>query len=321
MSDQMKIYQSHDGIVGMSDSSRKLDRIALPKDLSGKAVLDVGCNEGLFCYWAKQRGASRVVGVDFDKPRLDFAIKKYGGLGIDFRHQTWDVLPDGPFDIVLWMSAMHYEKNPKRVFDSIKRVLTPDGLLILECGVVDRTGKEMVRIQRHSDDRLYPTLDLLLTEFLSGYAVRRFHKPEETPGDPIPREVFHCTLQRPIVNIVYGDTRAGKSFLADRFLSKSATKRYSTDVIISRIANAHYHHTLLERTIRELCTPNNVFRVHEGIDERNLTEDFAAVLADLVARDDELVIFEGYLSEAVLKALSRRLSKFAVVWHTTRYEN
>jgi hypothetical protein len=159
-----------------------------------------------------------------------------------------------------------------------------------------------------------------LTEFLSGYAVRRFHRPEETPGDPVPRDVFHCTLQRPIVNIVYGDTRAGKSFFADRFLSKPATKRYSTDVIVSRIANARYHHTPLEKTIRELCTPNDVSRVHQGIDERNLTEDFAAVLADLVARDDELVVIEGYLSEPVRKALSRRLSKFAIVWHTTRYE-
>lgn len=316
----MKIYQSHEGIVGMSDSSRKLERIALPKDLAGKAVLDIGCNEGLFCHWAKQRGASRVVGIDFDKPRLDFAIEKYGRSGIEFRHQTWSKLPEGPFDVVLWTSAMHYEKNPKRVFDAIRQVLAPGGLLILECGIVDRAGKEMVRVQRHSDALLYPTVDLLLTEFLTGYAVRRFHAAEVTPGDPVPREVFHCVLQKPIVNIVSGESGSGKSFFADRFLSKSATKRYSIDVLIARIAYSQFHHSLLEKAIHDLCEPKSLWSVHKGIDERNLTEDFASLLADLVALDDELVIFEGYMSERVREALSRKLSKFAVVWHTARYE-
>lgn len=315
---EMKIYQSHEGIVGMSDSSRKLERIALPEDLSGKSLLDIGCNEGLFCYWAKQRGASRVVGIDFDKPRLDFATEKYSSKGIDFRLQSWAKLPDGPFDIVLWMSAMHYEQNPKQVFDSIKRIIAPGGVLILECGVVDRAGKEMVRVQRHGDARFYPTTELLLSEFLRGYAVRRFYRPEATPGDPVPREIFHCTLQQPIVNIVSGGSGLGKSFFAHR-LSESATKTYSTDVLITRIAKGQFHHSSLEKAIRDLWTPDNLFSVHKGIDDQNLTEDFANLLAEFVAPDDEVVIFEGFMSEPLRKALSRKLSSFAIVWHTVRY--
>src|SRR5436309_596182 len=36
----------------------------LPQDLSGKTVLDVGCNAGFYAVEAKRRGARRVLGVD-----------------------------------------------------------------------------------------------------------------------------------------------------------------------------------------------------------------------------------------------------------------
>ena len=36
----------------------------IPKDLSGKTVLDLGCNAGFFAANMKQRGAERVVAVD-----------------------------------------------------------------------------------------------------------------------------------------------------------------------------------------------------------------------------------------------------------------
>src|SRR5688572_6213056 len=260
------IYQSHEGAKGMSDSRRKLERIQLPADLRGKAVLDVGCNEGLFCHWVRERGATRVVGIDFDKPRIEFAKEKYGASGIDFRYQHWRTLPEGPFDLVLWMSAMHYEKNPKHVFDAIKNVLAPEGLLILECGVVEAPGRQMVRVQRHSDACHYPTVDLLLNDFLRGFAVRRFHNAEITEGDPIPREVFHCTPLRPVVNIVKGGTKAGKSFLAQRYLSKTATKTYVMDVIVTNVARARYHHSPLEKLIQANYDPKNLLTIHNAID-------------------------------------------------------
>jgi tRNA (mo5U34)-methyltransferase len=39
---------------------------ALPDDLAGKTVLDIGCNGGFFSLQVKRRGAARVVGVDSD---------------------------------------------------------------------------------------------------------------------------------------------------------------------------------------------------------------------------------------------------------------
>src|ERR1051326_1150938 len=39
---------------------------ALPRDLSGMSVLDIGCNAGFYSIEMKRRGAERVLGVDVD---------------------------------------------------------------------------------------------------------------------------------------------------------------------------------------------------------------------------------------------------------------
>src|SRR6478735_4936202 len=45
----------------------------LPKDLSGKTVLDIGCNAGFYSIEMKRRGAERVLGIDSDPRYLDQA--------------------------------------------------------------------------------------------------------------------------------------------------------------------------------------------------------------------------------------------------------
>src|SRR3954463_10183915 len=46
---------------------------ALPKDLSGLSVLDIGCNAGFYSIEMKRRGAERVVAVDADPDYLEQA--------------------------------------------------------------------------------------------------------------------------------------------------------------------------------------------------------------------------------------------------------
>src|ERR1044072_3089239 len=54
---------------------------AIPDDLRGKSVLDVGCNAGFYSIQMKQRGADRVVAIDTDEKYLEqarFAAKVNG---------------------------------------------------------------------------------------------------------------------------------------------------------------------------------------------------------------------------------------------------
>ena len=43
---------------------------AIPSDLTGRSVLDIGCNGGFYSIEMKRRGAKRVLGIDFDEDYL-----------------------------------------------------------------------------------------------------------------------------------------------------------------------------------------------------------------------------------------------------------
>src|SRR5436190_23431213 len=60
---------------------------AVPNDLRGKTVLDIGCNAGFYSIEMKRRGADHVLGIDFDERYLaqaQFAAQSLG-FDIDFR--------------------------------------------------------------------------------------------------------------------------------------------------------------------------------------------------------------------------------------------
>src|ERR1051326_5730541 len=60
---------------------------AIPSDLRGVSVLDIGCNAGFYALEMKRRGADRVVAIDSDAGYLAQArfAAEVTGLEIDFR--------------------------------------------------------------------------------------------------------------------------------------------------------------------------------------------------------------------------------------------
>ena len=63
---------------------------AIPADLTGKTVLDIGCNGGFYSMEMKRRGAARVLGIDFDADYLAQArfAAEIEGLDIEFRQMS-----------------------------------------------------------------------------------------------------------------------------------------------------------------------------------------------------------------------------------------
>src|SRR5579884_620446 len=59
-------------------------------DVRGKSVLDVGCGSGIYVVSFAQRGARRIVGLDFSRNMLDLAeraVERHGvGSRCEFRH-------------------------------------------------------------------------------------------------------------------------------------------------------------------------------------------------------------------------------------------
>src|SRR5438270_8217740 len=96
---------------------------AIPLDLSGATVLDIGCNGGFYSLEMKRRGAKRVVGIDVDDRYLNqarFAAEMFG-LEIEFAKRSVyevDSLP-GQFDYVLFMGVLYHLRYPLYALDKV----------------------------------------------------------------------------------------------------------------------------------------------------------------------------------------------------------
>ncbi|HSC17342.1 MAG TPA: TIGR04290 family methyltransferase [Rhizomicrobium sp.] len=97
---------------------------AIPRDLTGKSVLDVGCNAGFYSMEMKRRGAARVLGVDFDEDYLHQArfAAEVNGLDIEFRSlSVYDIGALGErFDVVLFLGVLYHLRHPLLALDLIR---------------------------------------------------------------------------------------------------------------------------------------------------------------------------------------------------------
>jgi tRNA (mo5U34)-methyltransferase len=103
---------------------------ALPDDLRGRTVLDIGCNAGFYSLEMKRRGAQRVVGVDSDQRYLDQArlASKVLGIEIEFRQMSvYDVASLGEqFDVILFMGVLYHLRPPLLALDLIREHVARD---------------------------------------------------------------------------------------------------------------------------------------------------------------------------------------------------
>ena len=107
---------------------------ALPDDLAGCSVLDIGCNAGFYSIEMKKRGAGRVLGIDSDQRYLDQARLATGALGfgdIEFaRLDVYDVAALGEkFDLVIFMGVLYHLRHPLLALDLIREHVAGDRML------------------------------------------------------------------------------------------------------------------------------------------------------------------------------------------------
>ena len=106
---------------------------ALPRDLTGMTVLDIGCNGGFYSIEMKRRGAYRVVGIDHDEDYLAQARFAAGVLGLDItfkRMSVYDVAQLGErFDLVLFLGVFYHLRHPLLALDLIRQHVTRDWLV------------------------------------------------------------------------------------------------------------------------------------------------------------------------------------------------
>ncbi len=121
----------------------------LPQDLSGKSILDIGCNAGFYSIEMKRRGADRVVAIDFDEKYLAQArfAAEVCEADIEF-HQlsVYDVAKLGEqFDLVLFMGVLYHLRHPLLALDLIHEHVARD-LLVFQS--MQRGSEEVDRLNK-----------------------------------------------------------------------------------------------------------------------------------------------------------------------------
>lgn len=138
---------------------------AIPSDLRGKSVLDIGCNAGFYSIEMKRRGADRVVAVDFDETYLAQArfAAEVCEADIEFHKMSvYDVGALGEtFDLVLFLGVFYHLRHPLLALDLIHEHVARD-LFVFQS------------MQRGSREVLMPANDYPFSE----------HKIFEHPGYP-----------------------------------------------------------------------------------------------------------------------------------------
>jgi SAM-dependent methyltransferase len=122
---------------------------AIPEQLSGARVLDVGTFDGFYAFLAERRGAARVVAVDNEQYvewiRSRFGIELEPGAGfraiaellhsdVDYRRlDAFDVERLGEtFDVILCFGILHRVEEPLTLLRVLSERLAPAGRIILE---------------------------------------------------------------------------------------------------------------------------------------------------------------------------------------------
>lgn len=131
-------------------------------DVKGKAVLDLGCGYGWHCRYAKQMGATEIVGIDSSENMLEEAVARSqdaeeqrqshnahgndvvsqrGAMsehgvtntsGIRYLHcdiEDYDY-PPSAYDLVISNLVLHYVKDLEAVFQKVWQTLKPGGCFL-----------------------------------------------------------------------------------------------------------------------------------------------------------------------------------------------
>ncbi|OIW25276.1 methylase [Coniochaeta ligniaria NRRL 30616] len=128
-----KYPRAQNGLEGASEWP--LLKALLPKDLTGVAVLDLGCGDGWFSRWALDQGAASVLGLDASKNMLDRAreLTTDESRGcIEFRQVDMQnlSLEESAFDLIFSGLALHYPANLDEILQELHRSLRPGGAFV-----------------------------------------------------------------------------------------------------------------------------------------------------------------------------------------------
>ncbi|HEY2540093.1 MAG TPA: class I SAM-dependent methyltransferase [Stellaceae bacterium] len=105
---------------------------ALLPEMRGLKVIDLGCGYGWFCRWARESGATRVLGIDVSEKMLARARSDTADTAILYVRTDMEslALREASFDLAYSSLALHYVVNLEGLLATLKGALVAGGQLV-----------------------------------------------------------------------------------------------------------------------------------------------------------------------------------------------
>ena len=136
------IYDNAEFFAGYSQLGRSVGGLAaaaewpalramLP-EMRGLTVVDLGCGFGWFCRWAREQGATQVLGLDVSENMLGRARAETSDTAIVYERADMErlVIPATTFDLAYSSLVLHYVADLGRLFAEVRRGLAPGGAFV-----------------------------------------------------------------------------------------------------------------------------------------------------------------------------------------------
>ena len=269
-------YQYAPAVKGGSYTENKLQKLDLPP-LLGRNFLDLGCNTGFYCNFAKRAGAKRAVGVDLDCNVIARARELYPD--IEFFDTGWDNFPEGKFDVIICLSAIHYASDPIKLVGDIKSHLSDDGVFIVEGGLIDVDAKFKTDILIPGWRKVGDRCRHLSRGFAEGHLLREFDwkvvgQSEPRGGDNVPRYVIHArpstgarstTVERNCYQLDLLEYCEGLALSAETIVPSMPSYDYVSRLgQCSNITSAHVKSVLSSDTDFQIFVEDLLFAIGDG---------------------------------------------------------
>ena len=127
--------------TGNYDPAPMLERMGLPRDMSGLRAIDIECNDGFFSFEMERRGAE-VLAVDCGDPAPGFVLThRLRSSGVELlRRNVYELTPQalGTFDVILFLGVFYHLRHPLLALDVLHRLANPGASLFVETHAIDQ---------------------------------------------------------------------------------------------------------------------------------------------------------------------------------------
>ena len=119
-------------VEGLAGAAEWPSLQALLPPMDGLKVVDLGCGYGWFCRWAREQGATTVLGLDVSEMMLGRAIASTPDPAITYARADLEKLdlPEAAFDLAYSSLALHYVEDLSGLLGTVHRALVPGASMV-----------------------------------------------------------------------------------------------------------------------------------------------------------------------------------------------